>query len=311
MHFAHFECVSSADNAFRFFRYEMAPGFFGASYLKAVVGRIGSDGTVRHLDSGNDPELFAILIDDARARARHGYELIGCDLPAPVEYRLRSALEDSVAGGKDARSAIRAKTLKSARAMLREQTRAHAEVRQVDTLLRDLEPAKKRASKHVRKGKRKVAACYDILSPDVPMANQRAQGQLMRDIVARIARELLRDDPLAADSVLTGLTLPFPDEIDGTNVTFLRMQGDRILTMSIEQFVQNAWIDGERDLALTTSAALREVGIATVADLIRWDWQQLQERAQLSDGDVLALVRSCARYKVYFNMEAVRFVGTS
>lgn len=307
MHFAHFECVNEPDNAFRFFRYEITQGFFGVTYLKAVAGRIGTEGTIRDLASGSEASLAAPLVKDARKRARHGYRLIRANLPPLLGAALDGALAEIADGKVTPHDVARARTLKAVRALLREHASDTDAVRSVDLLLSRVEPDKKFASSHTRNRRRRRDAEEEATSK-AKAEPQRAQGQLLRDVVALIARELLRDDPLAALSVQTGLELPFADEINGSNVTFLRLTGDRILSMSVEQFIQDARLDGEPSLDFDAVERLRAAAIDTVGDLVRWDHRALQRKTGLTEAQAQALVRSFARYRLHFNMEEVRFV---
>ena len=293
------QCVS-------FFSLRDRTWLFGASYLKAFAGRIGNRGKVRHLDSGLEAELFDELVAGARLRALHGYELVESDLPAHVTNKLTNALNEIAEQSVSVDDVARARVLRAARALVGEHAGDKEVIRSVDRELAGVEPEKRRASKHHRRRRLRQPGVSGF-EKKLYRTGQRKDGQHLRDLVALIAQELLRDDPLAADCILSGLTLPFPEEINGSNVTFLRFKGDRILSMSIDQFLHEAQISGEQDLTPHVATLLRKVSVKTVADLVRFSCNSLAESADLSSKEINALVRVCARYKIYFSMDDVRF----
>jgi hypothetical protein len=312
MHYAHFECVNKKDNAFRFYRFEIAAGFFDDFHLTVVKGRIGTNGVVQQIASGPELAMFERLIRGAEERNLHGYDLIATNLPLWVDSELNASIAKIVARTKPKHHIQKRKALNRARLVLQDDASAVGNLWKVEELLKQLDPIKQRAFKrHSRHRQRPVPKDHPRMPHSADCTETRHESdQLMRDIVARLAFELLSDDPLAAESVMSGLSLPFPDEIDGTNVTFIRNKNDQILSMSVEQFIYDACLSGELPLSQATSMKLSKVGILTVHDLVRWGWRRLSDEAGISGAETHALIRACARYKIYFKMDEIHSAKT-
>ena len=307
MWFAHFECVLSRKNACRFYRYEIVPGLLGGWLLECSWGRIGSIGSRRQLEYGEELGHFCEkLRAEARERFQHGYCLTETNLPTAMAGQLDSVRVAMIPDTKIMER--RSEKLKKARAVVAQLPGSAESTKAIDRVIERLDPENRRAANNVGRGPARPD-CADLFEEPtscVVQFDERLEADevvVCREVFRNLAKHLLDDDPIVYRGILGSLNQTLPFEPDQSNVVPMRVAGSRLDRWSIDQFIFQARMLredpprlGYERLTRRLADRLRDAGVRTLADLLMADARGLVRSKALSEADLKALTRALTDY---------------